>query len=88
MMNIEDRIVAIEERNKRVEGDKAWEVSWARRLWIAALTYIFAALYFVMIESSHPWLNALIPTVGFIFSTLTLPLLKKMWLNKKYGRRT
>ena len=34
MKDLEKRIEAIEERNKRVELDKAWETSWTRKICI------------------------------------------------------
>ena len=42
---LEKRVSNIEERNKRVEGDKAWETSTLRKILIIILTYIFAVLY-------------------------------------------
>ena len=36
--NFEQRLAAIEERNRRVETDKAWEISWMRRIAIAVMT--------------------------------------------------
>ena len=50
---LEDRIRNIEDRNKRVEADKAWEGSWTRKISIMALTYLVVAayLYFVVIRS-------------------------------------
>lgn len=39
MQNIEQKIKQIEERNKRVEVDKAWETSWARRLLLTLMTF-------------------------------------------------
>lgn len=38
MNDLEKRVEAIEERNKRVETDKAWETSWTRRICIMVLT--------------------------------------------------
>ncbi len=35
---LEQRVQELEARNKRVEADKAWETSWARRVAIAVLT--------------------------------------------------
>lgn len=78
-MNIEKEIEAIKERNQRVEIDKAWEVSWTRRLFIAAVTYIIASVWLVLIHDTDPFLKALIPTVGYILSTLSLPIIKKWW---------
>jgi len=70
----------IKERNARVEADKAWETSFTRRAIIAIMTYLIVVLFLFMINAPKPWLNALVPTAGFILSTLTLPIFKKWWL--------
>ncbi|MBS3123107.1 hypothetical protein J4437_00570 [Candidatus Woesearchaeota archaeon] len=76
----------IKERNKRVEADKAWETSKTRRLLIALMTYLVMVIFLWFIEVKNPWLNALVPTLGFVLSTLTLPVLKKLWLKYVYGK--
>jgi hypothetical protein len=38
-------IQRIKERNRKVEMDKAWEVSWTRRIFILAMTYIVASVW-------------------------------------------
>ncbi|MBP7018188.1 hypothetical protein KBB17_01675 [Candidatus Saccharibacteria bacterium] len=87
MSNLEDKIVRIESRlnkietrNKRVEQDKLWEVSWQRRLSILILTYLFVTLYFSLINLPKPFINAVVPTLGFYLSTLTLSYLKASWI--------
>lgn len=82
---IEKRLAAVEHRNARVEEDKAWETSVARRALIAAFTYIAVGAYFAAISIPNPWLNAIVPTVAFLLSTLTLPYFKKMWLSFRKG---
>jgi len=42
---LEDRIRAIEDRNIRVETEKAWETSFTRRASIALLTYATASAF-------------------------------------------
>ncbi len=74
----------IKERNKRVEADKAWELSKTRRVSIAVMTYFIVAIFLIMIGIPKPWFNALIPSIGFFLSTLTLPFLKRFWLKKVY----
>ncbi|EKD43415.1 MAG: hypothetical protein ACD_72C00289G0006 [uncultured bacterium] len=69
----------IKERNKKVELDKAWETSWTRRLSIAFGTYIVAVLWLMMINENLPWLKAFLPAVGYILSTLSLPMIKRWW---------
>lgn len=81
-MEIESRLQAIENRNARVELDKAWEVSWTRRLSIALVTYLIAALWIHIIHDSVPLLKALIPTAGYLLSTLSLPVIKSWWSKK------
>jgi len=73
---IEDRIVALETRNKRVEGDKAWETSWTRKIAIMVLTYLTIVAYLHFVIHINPWLNALVPVAGFFLSTLTVSYLK------------
>ena len=71
----------IQIRNKRVEADKAWETSFLRRLSIAIMTYFIAALFLWSIKVPNFWLNALVPAGGFLLSTLSLPFLKKWWID-------
>lgn len=80
MKTIEERLVIIEERNARVETDKAWETSWARRGLLMLFTYLAIGIYLWAIGINKPWLNAIVPAVGFMLSTLTLPIFKKVWL--------
>lgn len=75
--NIED----IKKRNQSVEADKAWEISWLRRISIAIFTYLSISIYLWAIHIDRAWLNAIVPTVGFLLSTLTLPWLKNLWVN-------
>lgn len=77
---LEKRVSEIERRNKLVEESKAWETSFMRRALIFIFTYLAIALYLKFIVGINPWINAIIPSVGFFLSTLTLPLFKKIWL--------
>lgn len=79
LANLEKRISLIEVRNKRVEIDKAWETSLTRRFSVAVFTYLSIGIYLYAIGVNEPWLNAIVPTVGFLLSTLTLPFIKKFW---------
>jgi hypothetical protein len=79
MNNTEKRLAAIEDRNKKVEADKAWETSWTRRLSIAVLTYAVIATYLHIIHNNAPFINAAVPAVGFFLSTLVLRRIKTIW---------
>lgn len=82
MTTIEERLEKIEQRNTKVEADKAWETSWTRRFFIALFTYLVISLYMSAIGVNQPLLNAIIPTIGFLLSTLTLSFVKKIWIDK------
>lgn len=80
---LEEKIEKIEKRNKRVEGDKAWETSLLRKILIILLTYVFAVLYLKIADTTNPFLGAVVPCVGFFLSTQTLIVVKQWWLNRK-----
>ncbi|MGV8168863.1 MAG: hypothetical protein ACP5N3_02300 [Candidatus Nanoarchaeia archaeon] len=80
MNPVEKRLEAIEQRNKRVELDKAWETSWARKIILALLTYIVIVLFFIFAGLPKPFVNSIVPTAGFVLSTLSLPFFKKLWI--------
>lgn len=68
------------ERNARVEADKAWELSWTRRLIIVAITYATACVFLWLIHAPNFAVSALVPTGGYLLSTLSLPWVKQWWL--------
>lgn len=80
---LEEKIARIEKRNRRVEGDKAWETSSLRKILIIILTYFFAVLYLKIADTTNPFLGAVVPCVGFYLSTQTLNVIKKSWLRRK-----
>lgn len=80
MTNLEKQIEKIQERNQRVEIDKAWETSFFRKVVIAILTYFVIVLFFVFAQLPNPFVNAIVPTLGFILSTLSLQFFKQIWL--------
>ncbi len=83
---MEKRIAAIESRNKKVELDKAWETSVIRRVLIALFTYFIVVLFFVVAGLPRPFVNSLVPTAGFVLSTLSLPWFKKIWIRFVYEK--
>jgi len=78
-----ERVEKIETRNKKVESDKAWETSWLRRILLILFTYLSIGFYLNAIQVSNPWLNAIVPAIGFLLSTLTLPFFKSLWVKFK-----
>ncbi|HEV8601514.1 MAG TPA: hypothetical protein VGQ87_02875 [Patescibacteria group bacterium] len=82
-IEISREIENIKERNKRVEADKAWEISFTRRLFISLVTYVTAGVWLVLIKDSYPWLKAFVPTAGYLLSTLSLPVIKDWWIKNQ-----
>ena len=81
-MDSEKEIKKIQERNKRVELDKAWETSWTRKICIMILTYIVVIIYsYVIRKYDNIFLSSLVPVIGFTLSTLSLKLVRKIWEN-------
>ncbi|PIN81977.1 hypothetical protein COV11_00360 [Candidatus Woesearchaeota archaeon CG10_big_fil_rev_8_21_14_0_10_30_7] len=80
-MDVKKRLTAIEQRNKKVELDKSWETSWSRKIIIAVLTYATIVLFFFVAQLPKPFVNSIVPTAGFVLSTLSLPFFKKLWIN-------
>ena len=80
IQEITEQLNQINERNKRVELDKSWEVSFTRRLFISLVTYIVASIWLWNINEPNFLLKAIVPTVGYILSTLSIPQLKKIWI--------
>ena len=79
---LEQEINQIKERNKRVEADKAWEISWARKFIVFLLTYIVIVIFFIVADLPKPFLNSLVPALAFVLSTLSVSIFKKIWLGK------
>ena len=83
LSDLERRISVIEQRNTRVELDKRWETGWVRRITVIIFTYVAIGLYLQIIHVANPWLNAIVPAVGFFLSTLTLGIIKQYWMKGK-----
>jgi len=81
--DFERRLALIENRNKRVESDKAWETGNVRRVTLTCFTYIVAVAYGIATDIQPAWLHAAVPAAGFLLSTLTLSVVKERWLKRR-----
>jgi len=86
MTNTQIRLNSIEKRNKQVELNKSWETSNTRKLIIIILTYITIVLFFTVAQLPKPFVNSIVPTIGFTLSTLSLPFFKKLWTKFIYNK--
>ncbi|MBP9779872.1 hypothetical protein KBD33_04615 [Candidatus Gracilibacteria bacterium] len=76
-------IEVLKARNIRVEKEKAWETSWQRKLGIIITTYCVMVLIFLSLGNDKPLINAIIPTLGYTLSTLSMRWIKKLFLKSK-----
>ncbi len=81
--DLEQRVRALEERNKRVEQDKAWETSLLRKVSIIIVTYLVVLGFLFIIKNNQPFVNAIVPSLGFVLSTMAVNSLKQHWLNRR-----
>jgi hypothetical protein len=79
---LEEKIQKINERNLQVEQDKSWEVSWFRIISVAGTTYIIILLIMWILNFNFIFISALIPTFGYLLSTLSIKVLKKVYIKK------
>ncbi len=86
IQELESEINKIKERNKKVEVDKSWETSLTRKVLIAVLTYLVISIFFTASGFPNPLKSALVPTLGFILSTLSVPFFKNLWLKYFYRK--
>ena len=84
---VEQEVEALKERNRRVEGEKAWETSNFRTFSIAFVTYVVAAIVLATIGVANYLLAACVPALGYVLSTLSLPALKRWWIHESFGKR-
>ena len=80
-MNIEQisqELENIKKRNQKVEIDKSRETSITRKILLIVFTYLALGIYMQAIDINSPRLNAIIPAIWFLLSTLTLPRFKNL----------
>lgn len=79
IVKISQEIELIKNRNQRVEKDKQWETSVFRKIVVSVLTYFVVVSFFLIAKLPNPFINAVVPSVAFMVSTLSLPIFRKIW---------
>lgn len=82
VIKLKEEIEGIKERNKRVEADKAWELSRVRTGFIGTVTFLFVFTFLLLIKDERPFQNSIIATLGYFLSTETYGILKRFWISK------
>ena len=80
---LESELATIKLRNQQVEIDKSWETSLLRRALVALITYFAAGILLALIENQNYIRNALVPVLGYLLSTWSIPSAKKIWKQKR-----
>jgi hypothetical protein len=80
--SLQKEIDEIKARNRRVEADKGWETSWTRKILVLLLTYTVIVIFFLVSGLPDPFINAIVPSMAFLLSQLTIPVVKRWWLKK------
>jgi hypothetical protein len=83
MDELKNEIEKIKERNTKVAFDKAWETSTFRVASISIMTYICVVIFLCIIKTPNPFINALVPMLGYFLSAQSLPFIKKWWIRKE-----
>lgn len=85
LTRVEEGIERIQHRNNLAELDRAWEISWSRRILITVFTYIAIAIYFFAVGIQQPLINAVVPAVAFVLATMSLPWFQPYWEKYVYS---
>lgn len=78
-LTIEQRLEALEARNRKVDQNKAWETSFTRRASICTITYFTACLLLYTLMAPDWYFGAIMPVFGYLLSTLSLPYIRHVW---------
>ncbi len=81
--HLEGEIEFLKARNTRVELEKAWETSLQRKIGIILTTYFVMILVFWSLGNDRPFLNAVVPTLGYTLSTFSMGWMKRLFLKSK-----
>lgn len=77
---LEAEIELLKERNRKVEENKKWETSNLRKVLIAITTYFVMCLVMYSIKVEDFYISAIVPTLGFLLSTLSFELIRKYFV--------
>jgi len=86
LKEIKQDVEKIKIRNSKVEIDKAWETSLSRKILIAVLTYFVVVLFFKFAHLPDPFINAIVPTIGFLLSNISIPFFKSFWIKNIFKK--
>jgi hypothetical protein len=77
---LKEEVNGINKRNAEKDVNKEFEASWTRVIVIMLITYLALWAYMSFLKVKDPYLNAVVPTVGFNLSTWSLVPIKYYWM--------
>lgn len=69
------------------DQEKQFEGSYTRIVAVMCITYIVVFGYFTFLGAEKPYLNAVVPTIGFNLSTWSLSGIKALWMMWRKERK-
>jgi hypothetical protein len=87
LAHIEKEIDALQQRNFEKDRGKDFETSYTRVFFLMFVTYWTLFAYMYIIGTNQPFLDAIVPTLGFNISTWSLPLVKEWWIQARHYYR-
>ena len=80
-------IESLKKRNKKVELEKAWEISLERKISVAVITYIIVVIIMYFLNFENIFINALIPTIWYILSTIGVNPMKNIYIRRNKWKK-
>lgn len=84
MERLQAEVEALKQRNFEKDRGKEYEGSYTRIFFLMMITYWTLFAYMYIIETNNPFLDAIVPTVGFNISTWKLPFVKEWWIQANH----
>ena len=79
-MELENKVKELEEKNRQLEYEKAWETSLTRKIYLMIGIYIIVITYsYVIKKFNNIFLSSLIPVIPFALSNSSLKIIRKIW---------
>lgn len=83
MTDLENRLSAMDYRDRVKNYDKEFGSSLIRVTIVMAITYAVLSVYMLLINVDRPFTGAIIPTIGFQLSTLSLPSIRACYVERR-----
>lgn len=87
LKSLDERVSHLEETVERIRLSgkysnlqKNWENSRIRVITVAVSMYVLTLTFMLILQVQNPIVSALLPTVGYMLSTNSIPLVRRIWV--------